>query len=34
MSKKTIAISVGDINGVGLQLVLENHKNISKYCKP
>lgn len=34
LSKKTIAISVGDINGVGLQLVLENHKNISKYCKP
>ena len=34
MSKKKIAISVGDINGVGLQLVLENHKKISKLCRP
>jgi 4-hydroxy-L-threonine phosphate dehydrogenase PdxA len=28
MSKKTIAISLGDINGVGVQLALENHKKI------
>jgi 4-hydroxythreonine-4-phosphate dehydrogenase len=34
MSKKTIAISLGDINGVGVQLALENHKKIKKYCKP
>lgn len=31
---KKIAISVGDINGVGIQLCLENHKTISKICKP
>jgi 4-hydroxythreonine-4-phosphate dehydrogenase len=34
MNKKKIAISVGDINGVGLQLILENHKKISKLCDP
>jgi len=34
MAKKTIAISVGDINGIGIQLCLENHKKISKLCKP
>lgn len=33
MSKK-IAISIGDINGVGIQLALENHTKISKICKP
>lgn len=32
--KNTIAISVGDPNGVGLQLIFENHKKISKICKP
>ena len=37
MNKKTVAISVGDINGVGLQLILENHNEVSKlvnciYC--
>ena len=37
MNKKTVAISVGDINGVGLQLILENHNKVSKlvnciYC--
>jgi len=31
---KKIAISIGDINGVGIQLVLENHKKISKLCIP
>jgi 4-hydroxythreonine-4-phosphate dehydrogenase len=34
MNKKKIAISVGDINGVGLQLILENHKKILKLCDP
>jgi len=33
MSKK-IAISIGDINGIGIQLALENHKIISKLCQP
>ena len=31
---KKIAISIGDINGVGIQLALENHKTISKLCDP
>lgn len=29
-----IAISIGDINGVGIQLALENHEKISKLCTP
>ena len=29
-----IAISVGDINGVGLEILLKNHKKISKLCTP
>ena len=31
---KKIAISLGDINGIGIQIALENHKKISKLCKP
>ena len=31
---KKIAISLGDINGIGIQLALENHKKISKLCDP
>jgi len=31
---KRIAISLGDINGVGIQLALENHNKISKLCIP
>ena len=31
---KKIAISLGDINGIGIQLALENHKKISKLCQP
>jgi 4-hydroxythreonine-4-phosphate dehydrogenase len=31
---KKIAISIGDINGVGIQIALENHKKIIKLCKP
>jgi len=30
----TIAISVGDINGVGLELILRSHHEVSKLCKP
>jgi 4-hydroxythreonine-4-phosphate dehydrogenase len=29
-----IAISVGDLNGIGMQLLLQNHKKISKFCTP
>jgi 4-hydroxythreonine-4-phosphate dehydrogenase len=31
---KKIAISIGDVNGIGMQLAIENHKKISKLCKP
>jgi len=31
---KKIAISLGDTNGIGIQLALENHKKISKLCNP
>ena len=31
---KKIAISLGDINGIGIELVLRNHNKISKLCKP
>ncbi|MEA1880414.1 MAG: 4-hydroxythreonine-4-phosphate dehydrogenase [Campylobacterota bacterium] len=29
-----VAISIGDLNGIGIQLVLENHNTISKEVKP
>jgi 4-hydroxythreonine-4-phosphate dehydrogenase len=29
-----IAISLGDLNGIGVQLAIQNHKIIKKYCKP
>ncbi|WP_428025968.1 4-hydroxythreonine-4-phosphate dehydrogenase [Arcobacter sp.] len=29
-----IAISIGDLNGVGLQIALEAHEKIKKICKP
>lgn len=29
-----VAISIGDLNGVGLQIALESHKTIKKYCEP
>ncbi len=32
--KPTIAISVGDLNGVGIEIVLKAHKQISKLCSP
>lgn len=37
MSRKKVAISIGDLNGIGIQLALENHDIISKeveavYC--
>jgi 4-hydroxythreonine-4-phosphate dehydrogenase len=34
MRLKKVAISLGDINGIGLQLALQNHKKVSKLCKP
>jgi 4-hydroxythreonine-4-phosphate dehydrogenase len=32
MKKITIAVSVGDINGIGLELLLKSHKKASKYA--
>jgi len=34
MSKPTLAISVGDLNGVGMEIALKSHKEISKLCNP
>ena len=31
---KKIAISVGDLNGIGIQLAIENHEEIKKYVEP
>lgn len=32
--KKTIAISVGDLNGVGIEIAIRSHKKVSKLCNP
>jgi 4-hydroxythreonine-4-phosphate dehydrogenase len=32
--KKKVAISIGDLNGIGIQLALENHYTVSKYTTP
>jgi len=32
--KPKIAISVGDINGVGLELILRSHKEVTQLCTP
>jgi 4-hydroxythreonine-4-phosphate dehydrogenase len=34
MKKPTIAISIGDVNGVGIEIALKAHAEISKHCKP
>jgi 4-phospho-D-threonate 3-dehydrogenase / 4-phospho-D-erythronate 3-dehydrogenase len=34
MEKKTIAISVGDINGIGIELALKNHTIVTNLCNP
>jgi len=31
---KTIAISVGDLNGVGIEIALKSHEEVSKLCNP
>ncbi len=33
-NKPTIAISVGDLNGVGIEIALRSHKEISEVCTP
>jgi len=32
--KSKIAISIGDLNGIGLEIALKSHEKIKKYCKP
>ena len=34
MIKKKIAISIGDLNGVGIEIALKSHKEVSKLCHP
>ena len=34
MSKPKIAISVGDLNGVGLEIALKSHERVSQLCQP
>lgn len=34
MKKQKIAISIGDLNGIGVQLALENHEKIKKVIEP
>jgi len=34
MSKQTIAISVGDLNGVGIEIALKAHNEVKKLCNP
>ena len=32
--KKTIYVAIGDINGIGLELILRNHSTITQWCMP
>jgi len=32
--KQTLAISIGDLNGVGIEIALKSHATISKLCQP
>ncbi len=34
LSRKKVAISIGDLNGIGIQLALENHHTISEIVDP
>jgi len=34
MNKTRLAISVGDLNGVGIEIALKAHKEVSKLCTP
>ena len=34
MPKATIAISVGDLNGVGIEIALKSHTEVQKLCNP
>jgi 4-hydroxythreonine-4-phosphate dehydrogenase len=32
--KPSVAISIGDLNGVGIELALLNHEKVKKFCQP
>ena len=34
LSRKKVAISIGDLNGIGIQLAIENHETICKEIEP
>ncbi|MBD3791706.1 MAG: 4-hydroxythreonine-4-phosphate dehydrogenase [Campylobacterales bacterium] len=34
INRKQVAISIGDLNGIGIQLALENHKRVCELVKP
>ncbi len=34
MKKPTIAVSIGDLNGVGIEIALKAHAEVSKLCNP
>lgn len=34
MKKSTVAISVGDLNGVGIEIALRSHEEVGKICRP
>lgn len=34
VSKPKVAISIGDLNGIGLEIAIKSHEKISKYCEP
>ncbi len=34
LSRKKVAISIGDLNGIGIQLALENHNQVSNIVEP
>jgi len=34
MTKHNIAISIGDLNGVGIEIALKAHEEVSKLCNP
>ena len=33
-NKAKIAISIGDLNGIGVEIALKCHEKISKICQP
>ena len=34
MSKPRIAVSIGDLNGIGIEILFKAHETVSKFCRP